>query len=139
MPRHVVVVVVVHAEEVDGLRDLREVAVVDARREPVVAHVLEEVGRVGAEHQRLQVHPVPDRVDAARGLEVDGIGRVVRHGVGEVEGDAEPDVAPRGIREAPEPLDGQAVREVLVVHGGEARLGVGEAGRVLAAGVADER
>ena len=148
MSADVVVVVVVHAEEVDRLGDRLQVAVVHERLEPMLAQVVEHVGRVGAEQQRLEVHPVPEPVDAARGVEVDGVARVVRHGRGEVERDAEaqavqpPGVAPSADRcdgrSLADGVGGEAVRQVLVVQGGQCGIGLAAARCVLARGVADE-
>ena len=140
----VVVVVVVDADEVDGLRDDRQVAVLDHVGEPEARHILEQILRVPAEQDRLQEHPVPQRVDATRGLEVDRVGRVVRYRVGEVERDAEPEI--RGLCVArgragalAQGLDGEAVREVLVVDGRQGGAPVAAARGVFAGAVRDER
>ncbi len=118
MPAHVVVVVVVHAEEVDRLRDELEVAVAHERVEFVAGDIVEEVGRVAPEQQRLEERAVPERVDAARGVEVDRVGRVVRHRVRQVERDAE--LLGAALAQG---RDGEPVREVLVVQRGEAARG----------------
>ena len=133
MTAHVVVVVMVHAQEVDRRCDRLEVTLADEPLEVVLAHVLDEVGRVGAEQERFEEGAIPDRVEASRGILVHRVVRVVRHGVREVECDAELLRAVLTQRARGEP-----VREVLVVQGRESCARLAAAGRVLAAGVADE-
>ncbi len=134
MTADVVVVVVVHAEEVDRGGDRLEVAVVHERLEVVGRDIRDEVRRVAAEQQGLEERAVPQGVDAAGRVEVDRVGRIVRDRVREVQRDAELLGAAR-----PQLPHGEAVGEVLVVECGEGRRRIGHARGVLAAGVGDER
>jgi hypothetical protein len=134
---HVVAVVVVDAERVDGGRDDLEVARPDDRLEPEPepGEVGEHVVGVGAAEDRVQEEAVELPVDAARGVPIRGIRRVDRVGHGEVEGDAELQPLVAGAELARR----EAVGEQEVVAGGQSRGDVLPAGRVLAADIAEER
>ena len=101
-----------------------------------VAGVGEQVGGVGAAEHRVEEDPVVQRVDPARGVPVELVRRVVRVGDGEVERDARARwSAPR----AAQLVDHEAVAEQQVVGGDQPGDALLPAGRVLAAGVAEER
>src|SRR5256885_9493523 len=89
MAADVVVVVVVHAQEVDRQADQAEVAVLDQLFEPVLTHVYQQVGGVPRQQYRLEVHAVEEGIDSPRRLDVQGIAGAVGNRVGEVEGDAQ--------------------------------------------------
>ena len=136
MPADVVVVVVVHAEEVDRLRDVGEVAVV---------HVLESKScprrrrarrpgsrRATAGSRNIRFHRPSMRRAASRST-----GSVGSFGTALVRLSVMPSCS--GVRASRSAARGEAVGEVLVVQGGERRRAARvRPGRVLAAGVADE-
>ncbi len=81
--------VVVHAQEVDGRADDREVVALDQFGKAVVAHVVQEVLGVARQQHGFEVHAIEEGVHAARGLDVNRVlGRMwVR--VGQVQRDAQ--------------------------------------------------
>ena len=119
MPRDVVVVVVIDPEEIDRLVDGFQVPVLDDLPEAEPLYVAEQIRRVGAAQDRVEEHPVPQRIDAAGCFDVRRVVRIVGHGVGEVQGDADFPCA-----ELAQAFGRQAVCKVLVVHGcrGRARF-----------------
>src|SRR3989440_3423712 len=88
MTAHVVVVVVVHAQEVDRQADQLEVTILDQLFEPVLTHVCQQVGGIPRQQYRLEVHAVEEGIDSPRRLDVQGIAGAGGNRVGEGEGDA---------------------------------------------------
>jgi hypothetical protein len=134
-----VALVVVHAEEVDRGAAQGEVTVADhvgprtaLPGEP--GGVGEQVGRVLATEDRVEEYPVVQGVDPPGRVDVELVGRVVRVGDGEVQGDAEVVRRPRPA----ELVDDQSVGEQEVVRGDQPGDPLLATGRVLAAGVAEE-
>ena len=96
-------------------------------------HVGNKVGGVARHEDGFEVHAVEEGVDATGRLDVHRIRRRVGDRVRQVQRDAQ--LVDGAI---PQRLHRQAVRQVLMMDGGQRRARVAEARRVLAAGVPDQ-
>ena len=134
VPADEVVVVVVHAEEVEGRPDGREVTVPDEIAEAEPVQVREGVLGVRAAQDGVQEEAVLQGVEPPGRVEVHRVRGVSGDRVAEVEGDAQV-LGTAG----PQVLDREAVGQVLVVHGGDGGPGVLPAGRVDPGRVAEQR
>jgi hypothetical protein len=101
----------------------------------VAIDIPQDVLGILATEDRIEEDTVELAVDAARGIDVAGVGRVDRVGDGEVERDTQLE---RGIARA-ELVDDEAVPEQQVVGRGESGADVLPSRRMFAADVAEER